>query len=66
MSGPARRDWTWAGVLERLKSLRRQAVKLSSPNAPGMHGTTVTLTSRPDEEQKRLLDLLEVALAPRP
>ena len=48
------RRWTWAGVLERLKGLRRQTVK--------MHGTAVTLTSRPDEEQKRLLELLEVAL----
>lgn len=48
------RRWTWAGVLERLKGLRRQTVK--------MHNTAVTLNSRPDEEQKRLLDLLEVAL----
>jgi len=51
-----------AGVLERLKSVRRQTVKLSSPGAPGIHGTAVTLTSHPDEQQKRLLDLLEVAL----
>ena len=48
------RRWTWAGVLERLKGIRRQTVT--------MHGTAVPLTSRPDEEQKRLLDLLEVAL----
>jgi len=46
------RRWTWAGVLERLKGVRRQTVK--------MQGTTFTLTSRPDEEQLRLLELLEV------
>lgn len=46
------RRWTWPGVLERLKGLRQQTVK--------MHGTRVTLTSRPDDEQQRLLQLLEV------
>jgi transposase len=47
------RRWTWAGVLERLKSLHRQTVS--------MNGTSVTLTSRPDDEQEELLRLLEVA-----
>ena len=47
------RRWTWSGVLERLKGVRRQRVKL--------HGATAAIISRPDEEQKRLLDLLEVA-----
>jgi hypothetical protein len=44
--------WTWAGVLERLKGIRRQTVT--------MNGTVVTLTSRPDEEQQELLRLLKV------
>jgi len=48
------RRWTWAGVLERLKGLRRQTVT--------MHGTAVTLTSRPDDEQQELMRLLDVAL----
>ena len=48
------RRWTWAGVLERLKGLRQQTVN--------MHSTSVTLTSRPDKEQLRLLELLEVPL----
>ena len=47
------RRWTWAGVLERLKGIRRQTVT--------MNGTAVTLTSRPDDEQQELLKLLEVA-----
>lgn len=51
-SGEDRR-WTWAGVLERLKGIRRQTVT--------MKGTAVTLTSRPDDEQQELLKLLEVA-----
>ncbi|MFH1111024.1 MAG: IS1634 family transposase, partial [Planctomycetota bacterium] len=51
-SGEDRR-WTWAGVLERLKGIRRQTVT--------MKGTAVTLTSRPDDEQEELLKLLEVA-----
>jgi transposase len=46
------RRWTWAGVLERLKGIRRQTVT--------MNGTAVTLTSRPDDEQQELLKLLEV------
>jgi hypothetical protein len=48
------RRWTWAGVLERLKGVRRQTVS--------MNGTSVTLTSRPDDEQLHLLELLEVNL----
>ena len=48
------RRWTWAGVLERLKGIRRQTVT--------MNGTSVTLTSRPDDEQLHLLELLEVSL----
>lgn len=48
------RRWTWAGVLERLKGLRQQTVN--------MHSTSVTLTNRPDKEQLRLLELLEVPL----
>mgnify|MGYP001576763830 CR=1 FL=1 len=48
----ADRRWTWAGVLERLKGIRRQTVM--------MKGTAVTLTSRPDDEQQELLKLLEV------
>jgi transposase len=51
-SGEDRR-WTWAGVLERLKGIRRQTVT--------MKGTAVTLTSRPDDEQQELLKLLEAA-----
>jgi len=46
------RRWTWTGVLERLKGIRRQTVT--------MNGTAVTLTSRPDDEQQELLRLLEV------
>jgi len=41
------RRWTWAGVLERLKGIRRQTVT--------MHGTALTLTSRPDDEQQELV-----------
>jgi hypothetical protein len=48
------RRWTWAGVLERLKGIRRQTVS--------MNGTSVTLTSHPDDEQLHLLELLEVSL----
>ena len=47
------RRWTWAGVLERLKGIRRQTVS--------MNGTSATLTSRPDDEQQELLKMLEVA-----
>jgi hypothetical protein len=38
--------------LERLKGIRRQTVS--------MNGTSVTLTSRPDDEQQELLKLLDV------
>jgi len=48
------RRWTWAGVLERLKGIRRQTVS--------MNGTSVTLTSRPDDEQLHLVESLEVNL----
>ena len=46
------RRWTWAGILERLKGVRRQTVS--------MKGASVTLTSRPDDEQQELLKLLDV------
>jgi hypothetical protein len=40
------------GVLERLKAIRQQTVT--------MHGTALTLTGRPDDEQQEPLKLLEV------
>jgi len=46
------RRFTWAGVLESLKGTHRQTVT--------MHGTAVTLTSRPDDEQQELLRLLDL------
>jgi len=48
------RRWTFAGVLERLKGIRRQTLKFND--------TEVELTSTPDDEQQRLLDLLGVRL----
>jgi len=44
------RRWTFTGVLERLKSIREQTVVI--------HQTEAKLTSTPDDEQRRLLDLL--------
>ncbi|MBN1489750.1 MAG: hypothetical protein JXA69_07520 [Phycisphaerae bacterium] len=51
--GAARR-WTFAGVLERLKGLRQETLVFDQ--------TEVTLKTRPDDEQQRILDLLGVRL----
>jgi transposase len=48
------RRWTFAGVLERLKSIRQQTVVFRD--------TEVTLNTTPDDEQQHLLDLLGVQL----
>lgn len=45
-------SWTFAGVLERLKTIRRQTVVL--------HNLEVVLETTPDDEQERILDLLGV------
>lgn len=48
------RRWTFAGVIERLKSIRLQTLTFNQ--------TEVELTSTPDDEQQHLLDLLSVRL----
>jgi len=48
------RRWTFSGVLERLKGLRQETVVLQD--------TEVAVTTTPDAEQQRLLDLLGVRL----
>ena len=48
------RRWTFAGVVERLKSIRQETVEIG--------GTEVQLTTTPDEEQAKLLELLKVAV----
>jgi len=48
------RRWTFAGVIERLKGIRLQTLVFNQ--------TEVELTSTPDDEQQRLLDLLGVRL----
>ncbi len=48
------RRWTFPGVVERLKSIRQERVEIG--------GTEVQLTTTPDEEQTKLLELLKVAV----
>jgi transposase len=48
------RRWTFAGVLERLKGIRQETVVFND--------TEVTLKTTPDDEQQRILDLLDVRL----
>jgi transposase len=48
------RRWTFENVIERLKSVRREVVTVEDTNC--------TVVSTPDEEQKRILDLLKVTL----
>lgn len=49
------RRWTWAGILERLKSIRIQTCRVGLAVLPNV-------ISRPDAEQQRILDLLKVKL----
>jgi hypothetical protein len=66
------RRWTFAGVLERLKSIRQETVVFSdtaatlgtqgTKNANPAQETEVTLGTTPDDEQQRILDLLGVRL----
>ena len=48
------RRWTFENVIERLKSVRREIMTVE--------GTSCKVTSTPDEEQKRILELLKVKL----
>lgn len=48
------RRWTFENVIERLKSVRREIVTVED--------TSCKIVSTPDEEQKRILDLLKVIL----
>jgi transposase len=48
------RRWTFENVIERLKSVRREIVTVEDTNC--------RVVSTPDEEQKRILDLLKVTL----
>jgi len=48
------RRWSFAGVLERLKTIRQQTVAL--------HNSEVVLQTTPDDEQQWILDLLGVAM----
>jgi transposase len=48
------RRWTFAGVLERLKAIRRQTVVLQN--------SEVVVQTTPDDEQQHILDLLSVAM----
>lgn len=50
----ADRRWTFAGVLERLKGIRQETLVF--------HNAEVTLKTTPDDEQQRILDLLDVRL----
>lgn len=49
------RRWSWPIVLERLKSIRTQTCRLGRTVVPNV-------ISRPDPDQQRLLDLLQVKL----
>jgi transposase len=48
------RRWTFTGVLERLKGIRQETVVFDK--------TEITLKTTPDDEQQRILDLLDVRL----
>jgi transposase len=48
------RRWSFANVLERLKAIRQERVKLS--------GVEFNQTTSPEEDQQRILDLLKVKL----
>ena len=48
------RRWTFENVIERLKSVRREIVTVEDTNC--------RVVSTPDEEQKKILDLLKVTL----
>ncbi len=50
----ANRRWTFAGVLERLKGIRQETMVFNK--------TEITLKTTPDDEQQRILDLLDVRL----
>jgi len=50
----ADRRWTFAGVLERLKGIRRETVVFNNAE--------VTLKTTPDDEQQQILELLDVRL----
>lgn len=50
----ADRRWTFAGVLERLKGIRRETVVFNNAE--------VTLKTTPDDEQRQILELLDVRL----
>jgi len=48
------RRWTFDNVIERLKSLRRQILKVQ--------GAACRVVSTPDEDQRKILDLLKIKL----
>jgi len=48
------RFWTFENVIERLKSIRREEIHVS--------GTTCKIVTDPDEDQRKILDLLNVKL----
>jgi len=49
------RQWSWARVLERLKAIRQQTVRIGGTEIPGVIST-------PDADRQRILDLLKVRL----
>ena len=49
------RQWTWERVIERLKGIRIQTLYVAATQIPNA-------ISRPDEQQRRILDLLNVKL----
>ena len=48
------RFWTFGNVIERLKSIRREEIQIS--------GTTCRIVTDPDEDQLKILDLLNIKL----
>jgi hypothetical protein len=49
------RQWTWARVIERLKAIRKQTLRIGGTEIPDVIST-------PDADQQRILDLLNVNL----
>ena len=49
------RQWTWARVIERLKAIRKQTLRIGGTEIPDVIST-------PDADQQRILDLLKVKL----
>jgi len=57
------RRWTFAGVLERLKGIRQETIVWDQAEVTrNLDKAEVTLKTTPDDEQQRILDLLDVRL----